>query len=72
MDKSKINMIIVALLLAVGVWWFFLRGPAAGTEAACDADGGKWTAEVPAVTDADGNVTTPAVDGFCTMPEKKD
>ena len=55
MDKSKINMIIVALLLAVGVWWFFIKADAAPaleqTKDACNARGGEWT---EAVTDDAG------------------
>jgi len=66
MDKSKINMIIVALLLAVGVWYFFLRGGGEVTQESCEADGGTWTKAVEEVKDADGNVTTDAVPGSCT------
>ena len=77
MDKSKTKMIIVAILLAFGVWWFFIKAdkdPELGqAKAACDESGGKWTEAVVAVVDdpdtPDVDETAEAVEGFCTEKE---
>ena len=73
MDKSKTKMIIVAILLAFGVWYFFIKADKLEQpEVACDERGGKWTEAVAAVEDdpaTDVDETTEAVEGFCTEKE---
>mgnify|MGYP001230344281 CR=1 FL=1 len=74
MDKSKTKMIIVAILLAFGVWYFFIKADKLEQpEVACDERGGKWTEAVAAVEDnpdtPDVDETAEAVEGYCTEKE---
>ena len=76
MDKNKIIMIVVALLLAIGVWYFFFRG--GGDEmaqydndkAGCEEAKGFWTAtpDDEGTTDKDESDGDKA--GTCTTPAK--